>query len=73
MNNTKLLDINEYMKERNVESIFDNESICKKFYPYVSECLRSPEGLKRIVSFFISVTCSYVLPVLRRILEFFKL
>lgn len=51
MNNQKLIDINEFIKENNVIQIFDNPEICKKFYPLVSECLRTPEGLKKIVWF----------------------
>ena len=49
MNNAKILDLNEFIKERKMEKIFDDESICEKFYPFVDESLRSPEGLKRIV------------------------
>lgn len=50
MNTDKMLDLNEFIKSNNVMSIFDNEAICKKLYPYVSECLRSPSGLKTIVN-----------------------
>lgn len=49
MNNSKILDLDEFIKERKMEKIFDDESICQKFYPFVDECLRSPEGLKKIV------------------------
>ena len=49
MNNAKIRDLNEFIKERKMEKIFDDESICEKFYPFVDESLRSPEGLKRIV------------------------
>ncbi|CBK21677.2 uncharacterized protein [Blastocystis hominis] len=38
-----------YIKEENVESIFGNPEICKRLYPLVPPCLRSVEGLKRIV------------------------
>ena len=38
-----------YIKEENGESIFGNPEICKRLYPLVPPCLRSVEGLKRIV------------------------
>lgn len=46
---SKPLNIISFMKERHVESILDNEDICKRLYPLVPECLRTPAGLKRIV------------------------
>ena len=49
MKSKKLIDINEFIRERDVIKIFDNPAVCAKFYPYVSECLRTPEGLKKIV------------------------
>lgn len=46
---SKPLNVLSFLKERNVESVLDNEDICKKLYPLVPECLRTPAGLKRIV------------------------
>lgn len=43
------MDLNEYMKERHVEKILNDEAICQRLYPLVLPSLRSPAGLKRIV------------------------
>ena len=43
------MNLNEFMKKRHVETILNDEAICKRLYPLVPPCLRSPAGLKRIV------------------------
>ena len=48
----KPMDLNEYMKERHVEKVLNDEAICKRLYPLVPPSLRSPAGLKRIVVLF---------------------
>ena len=58
---SKPLNIVTFMKDRHVESIFDNEDICKRLYPLVPECLRTPSGLKRIVRLGDNVKNSFVL------------
>lgn len=42
-------DAMRYIKEENVELIFGNPEICERLYPFVPPCLRSAEGLKRIL------------------------
>ena len=46
----KPMNLNEFMKKRHVETILNDEAICKRLYPLVPPCLRSPAGLKRIMS-----------------------
>ena len=43
------MNLNEFMKKRHVETILNDEANCKRLYPLVPPCLRSPAGLKRIV------------------------
>lgn len=69
---SKPLNIVTFMKDRHVESIFDNEDICKRLYPLVPECLRTPSGLKRIVRLGDNVKNSFVLHHFRKNVSFFQ-